>query len=101
MIAQVVFFRLKTAAARERFLELTQQLVSWLQHQPGFISYDLVEGEHAWSDRLVWQTAEHAQRANDFFLRYDLGKEMLKCVNPDIQSVMGKFTNLANSPHTA
>jgi len=90
MIAQVVIFTLKTPELRKEFLELTEQMVAWLYQQPGFVSYDLIEGDNAWSDRLVWQSLEDEKRGREAFLDTATARKMLECVDVDFRSVTGE-----------
>lgn len=96
MFAQIVIFKLKAPELRDKFLSLTAEMAAWLHQQPGFISYDLVESETAWSDRLVWKTREHEERGRTVFLSTDLAKKMLRCVEPDYRSVAGELLAIEN-----
>lgn len=92
MIAQVVIFTLKTPELRQEFLALTERMAAWLYQQPGFVSYDLIEGDNTWSDRLVWQSQEDEQRGRTAFLHTPLAASMLECIAADFRSITGVVT---------
>lgn len=96
MIAQIVIFKLKAPELRDTFLALTAEMAAWLHQQPGFISYDLVEGDTAWSDRLIWKTREEEERGRLLFFSTDIAKKMFACVDPDFHSVVGELSAFRN-----
>ncbi len=96
MIAQIVIFKLIAPELRDTFLELTAEMATWLHQQAGFISYDLVEGDTAWSDRLVWKTREDEERGRLSFFNTEIAKKMFACVDPNFRSVIGELSEYEN-----
>ena len=64
---QVVIAQLKNIEHRDRFIELTKEMVSWLRMQPGFVEYSLYENEIDASDALAFESDEAAERINKNF----------------------------------
>jgi quinol monooxygenase YgiN len=91
MIAQIVVFKLKAPELREQFLEATSEMAAWLYQQPGFVSYELIEGEQSWSDRLVWQTREDEARGRNAFFNTGIAARILQCVDHDFRSATGEI----------
>ncbi len=77
MFVQIVKFRLKPDASRERLLALTGQMIAWLKERPGFVAYELYEGPESWSDRIAWETRGHADDGLQDFLATPIATQML------------------------
>ncbi|MGZ5780845.1 MAG: hypothetical protein ACXWIN_07815 [Burkholderiaceae bacterium] len=92
MIAQIVIFKLKAPKLRGAFLEATKEMLAWLHRQPGFISYELVEGENVWSGRLVLETCDDEARGRDAFFSTNIACKILQCVDSDFRSVTSEVT---------
>jgi hypothetical protein len=92
MIAQIVIFKLKAPEMRELFLKATDEMATWLYQQPGFVSYDLVEGDDVWSDRLVWTSRGDELRGRNAFFETEIARRLLQCVDPDFRSMTGEIT---------
>lgn len=94
-VEQIVITRLRDPAERERFLDVTRQMVAWLSEQSGFLGYELFEGEHGeWSDRLSWASREDAERVTRAFVETPTGREMLDLVAPGYRYMLGERINL-------
>jgi quinol monooxygenase YgiN len=87
---QIVTFKLKPASSRQLFVELTEQMVAWLKGQTGFIAYELYEGNHCWSARIVWQSEANARSGLAAFLATDVANKMRALVECDYQSFFGE-----------
>ena len=94
MLVQIVISRLREEANREEFVNLTRAMVNWLEHQPGFISYELYEGERGWADRIVWSGPEVARAANSAFGKTPIGRRMAELVDPNYRGFMGSRLQL-------
>lgn len=90
MHVQIVKFKLKPATSREKFLDLTSQMVAGLQGVEGFVSYELYEGSEHWSDRIAWKTERHAHNGLHAFLSTPIAEQMLALVESDFDSFFGE-----------
>jgi hypothetical protein len=66
-VTQILVCRLRAGGDRRRALALTQRMVAWLRHQPGFLADRVYDTESGWVEQVDWSTAEAAQRANQAF----------------------------------
>jgi hypothetical protein len=89
IIVQVVISRLRSDASRDEFLRLTREMRSWLGGQPGFLPYELYEGERGWADRILWSDEESARAANFAFGTTEIGRRMGQLVDPDYRGFRG------------
>lgn len=90
MYAQIVKFKLKPESSRELFLKLTEEMISWLKEQDGFVAYELYQGSDCWSDRIVWHTEQQARVGRQIFLSTNIVKQMLDLVENDFSSFFGE-----------
>lgn len=86
---QIVVFRLVPDADREAFLRVTEQLVDWLREQPGFVGYQLYEGQQDWADRLEWDTSAHAEQARRNFTATEVYADLITYLADDYRSMIG------------
>lgn len=90
MFVQIVRFKLKPRTSREAFLNLTEQMISWLRGREGFIAYELYEGSEFWSDRIAWENQDFAQEGLNGFLSTAIAKRMLPLVEDGYSSFFGQ-----------
>jgi quinol monooxygenase YgiN len=89
MYVQIVKFRLKQGASREKFLELTIHMITILKEMEGFVAYELYEGSRCWSDRIAWKSEKHAQDGRKAFLSTAIAKQIIPLVESDCSSFFG------------
>lgn len=90
MHVQIVKFRLKSVTSRKTFLELTKQMIAWLKERDGFVAYELYEGREWWSDRITWESEQHAQDGLKAFLTTKSAQQMITLVEDDYSSFFGE-----------
>ena len=90
MYAQIVKFKLKPDTPRDKFLQLTTQMIAWLKEREGFVAYELYEGSECWSDRIAWENKQHAQEGLNAFLSTAIAKQMIPLVESDYSSFFGE-----------
>jgi quinol monooxygenase YgiN len=90
----IVISRLRLGASREGFLDVTRRMVNWLRLQPGFVGYELYEGEENWADRLEWASTAQAERGRQAFLATDIYAEMIQFVSDDHRGIIGRSVPL-------
>lgn len=88
-VVQIVISKLKPAASRERFIELTKEMKQWFLTQDGFIAYEVYENKHNWADKIVYENNDAADRINHLFMKTKIAKEMLELVEPDFSGFIG------------
>lgn len=89
MHVQIVKFKLKPDASREKFLELTAQMISQLKEMEGFIAYELYESPECWSDRIAWKSKAHAQNGLQAFLSTAVSKQIIPLIESEYSSFFG------------
>ena len=97
MFVQIVKFKLEPETSRESFLALTEQMISWLETQSGFVAYELYEGTEFWSDRIAWENQEFAQDGLKDFLTTSIAKNMIHLVQEGYSSFFGNV--VASAQH--
>lgn len=90
MFVQIVQFKLKPDASRVLFLNLTQRMLLWLQARPGFVAYELYEGDACWSDRITWKDQASAQKGLADFLATPIAAQLIPLVEDDYSSFFGQ-----------
>ena len=90
MHVQIVKFKLKPDTSRETFIELTEQMLAWLNSADGFVTYELYEGSEYWCDRIAWKSDKHAQEGLKAFRRTATAKQMIPLVESDYSSFFGE-----------
>ncbi|MER5180268.1 hypothetical protein ABT009_18160 [Streptomyces sp. NPDC002896] len=90
----IVISRLRPGASREGFLDVTRRMVNWLRLQPGFVGYELYEGEDNWADRLEWESTAYAEHGRQAFLATDIYAEMIQFVADDHRGIIGRSVPL-------
>lgn len=90
----IVISRLRPGAGREEFLDVTRRMVNWLRLQPGFVGYELYEGEETWADRLEWESTVCAEQGRQAFLATDIYAEMIQFVSDDHRGIIGRSVPL-------
>jgi len=90
MYVQLVLARLRPGSARERFIELTEQMLDWLKAQPGFVAYELYECAEGWFDRIAWQDEASCREGLRRFLETGIAAEMVPLVEDDYLSRFGQ-----------
>ncbi len=91
---QIVISKLTLIENRDRFIELTREMVAWLKRQPGFLEYTLYENGVNMSDSLVYESEEAANKINEDFRNTDICKSFLTLVDPDYRGFFGKKVSL-------
>jgi quinol monooxygenase YgiN len=86
----IVILKLRPEASREGFLDITRRMVDWLQLQPGFLGYELYEGDENWADRLEWESTGHAEQGRQAFLATDIHAEIIQFVADDHWGIIGR-----------
>ena len=97
MYSQIVVFKLKQDSSRELFLEYTKQMISWLQQQSGFVSYELYAGLDNWSDRIAWDNEEFALDGLKKFRETDIARKLIHLIDKDYNCFFGKLITAANT----
>lgn len=90
MFVQIVQFKLKSDASRVLFLNLTQRMLLWLQARPGFVAYELYEGDAYWSDRITWKDQASAQNGQADFLTTTIAAQLTPLVAESHSSFFGQ-----------
>jgi quinol monooxygenase YgiN len=90
MYVQIVKFKLKPSSSRQKFLELTNEMIRILEEMDGFVAYELYEGSSCWSDRIVWESEKYAKEGLNIFLSADIAKQIIQLVDSDYSSFFGK-----------
>jgi quinol monooxygenase YgiN len=85
-----VTFRLRASSSVDRFLELSADLVAWLERRPGFLRYELFRSADAWTDTMVWSDSNSARDGNAAFMSTQLSTEMIALVEPGYRSFAGE-----------
>jgi hypothetical protein len=71
-IVEVVLFRVKDGITDVEFLQQGAMVQGWVEHQPGFISRELLKTpDHQWLDTLRWTSLELAEKAAEEILNDD------------------------------
>lgn len=68
---RVVVSELHSGSAEPAFLAVTKDFASWIQAQPGCVSYEVIGVGHRWTDRMEWVDADAADAADHAFARTD------------------------------
>jgi len=89
MYVQWVCFRFKPDINRAHFMALIEQMVSWLQRQPGFAGYTFFDGERECADLLRWQTRADCMAAERAFMQTALSAQLIALVEPEVQVFFG------------
>jgi hypothetical protein len=90
----IVILRLRPGVSRDGFLDVTRRMLNWLRLQPGFVGYELYEGEETWADRLEWESTGHAEQGRQAFLATDIYAEMARFVADDHRGIIGRSVPL-------
>jgi hypothetical protein len=64
-VLELVVYKLNEGVSRDQFLGTNDAVSTWISHQPGFISRDLVydaDGDR-WVDVIWWETKKDAHTA--------------------------------------
>jgi hypothetical protein len=64
-VLELVVFRLNEGVSREQFLATNDAASTWIAHQPGFISHELLHDADGdlWIELAWWETMETAHAA--------------------------------------
>lgn len=89
-VVQVVIFKLRPDANRERFIELTKQMKAWFLTQDGYVSYEIYDNHPNWADKLVWRDIERAERIKKAFHDSAIFKELEKLLEQDYRGFLGE-----------
>jgi quinol monooxygenase YgiN len=95
MIYQIVISKLKDVSDKNEFLDLTRKMVKWLETQKGFISYKLYTESESFSDSLVFENKDAAQKINKAFLQTPVCRRMLELVDADYRGFLGEEVPLS------
>lgn len=94
-IAVIVTSRLREPeSGRDEFLALSEATQAWMQAQPGFLRYELFEGNGAWIDTMLWADATAAEAGNRAFSATEIAQRFARIVEPDFHAFMGAATPL-------
>ena len=93
-VIQIIISKLISSSKRDRFVELTKQMKSWLLTQNGFVSYEAYENDLNLADKIVYINNESAKRMNKLFMETEIAKEMLTLVEPNHSGFMGTNINV-------
>ena len=84
----LIVSRLVDASMRPRFLELSARFERWLTEQPGFLSYEVVDGGRTMADRIEWSSIADAERGNVAFAITDISAAFAEIV-ADYRATLG------------
>ena len=87
---QIVITRLKDIGSRDHFLDLTRDMLAWLEQQPGFLDYALYENGIDFSDTLVYRSDADASRINEDFGKTETYRAMIQLVEPGYRGFFGR-----------
>lgn len=93
-VIQIVVSALKPDASRERFFELTRDMVEWLEYQQGFEGYELYEGPDGMADTITYSSMDSATRINQKFTETNIFKEMVEMIESDYRGLLGSRVKL-------
>ncbi len=80
-----------------RFLELSRRTKAWLEAQPGFLRYELFEGDGTWTDTMLWDSGSAALAGNRAFARTPLAAAYANIVEPDHRGFAGAAVSLSEA----
>jgi hypothetical protein len=90
MYVQIVNFRLKQGVSRKGFLALTEKMLVWLKSRDGFVAYELYEGAESWSDRISWDSEQHAKVALNAFRSTAIAMQLVPLIKSDFSCFFGE-----------
>jgi hypothetical protein len=87
----IVTTKLRPGASRERFLELARGVKAWLAGQPGFLRYELFEGDDGrWTDTMTWASEETMELGHQALGTSDITNGFDELIEPEHVSFIGK-----------
>ena len=91
----IVTVRLKAAASRDRFLQLGREVKAWLERQPGFVRYELFEGDDGrWTDVMTWASPEAMELGHQALGSSDVTNGFDELIEPEHTSFLGQAVAL-------
>ncbi|ODT85666.1 antibiotic biosynthesis monooxygenase [Phenylobacterium sp. SCN 70-31] len=90
----IVTSRLRAPGHRDRFITLSRETEAWMHAQPGFLRYELFEGDGAWTDTMLWESAAAAEAGNRAFARTLLAAAFAEIVDGDYRGFQGRQFDL-------
>ncbi len=72
------------------FLDLMEQMITWLKNQDGFVAYELYEGQIAGWTELHGKNVKQAQDGLSEFLSTEIAQQILPLVERDYSSFFGE-----------
>jgi hypothetical protein len=97
-VLELVVFKLRDPATRERFLGTVDAVSEWARQQPGFLSRELsydADGER-WIDLVWWRTMDEAKAAAEVALSSESCAPMFALI--DEKSMQLAHGELATPP---
>jgi hypothetical protein len=86
----MVTVKLKAGASRERFVELGHKVKAWLERQPGFVRYQIFEGDDGrWTDIMTWADAETMELGHQALGSSDVTDGFDELIEPEHTSFIG------------
>ncbi|KAF0812027.1 hypothetical protein IGB42_03569 [Andreprevotia sp. IGB-42] len=76
-------------------MQLIEQMVAWLQQQPGFCAYEFYQGEHDCLDRLAWHTQADCIAGALAFMRTEMAAQLMALCDDDISVFFGEAAQQA------
>lgn len=76
----IVTSKLRDGDHRDRFLDLSAQTRDWLAARPGFLRYELFEGDGDWTDTMLWASVDDARRGNEAFAKPEISRSFAEIV---------------------
>jgi antibiotic biosynthesis monooxygenase (ABM) superfamily enzyme len=81
---EIVIYRLKPDADRDRFMEISHQATDWLRQRPGYLGRELLEDESGqWVDLVRWATMDDALAAASAFMQVPEAAAFMDAVEPE------------------
>ena len=93
--SQIVISKLKRIEDKELFMDLTEKMISWLNRQPGFISYSIYQNGRNLSDILEFESDLDAKRINEAFTETEVCLKMHDLVESDYYGFFGEKVSLS------
>ena len=81
---EIVIYRLKPAADRDQFMEISARATDWLRRRPGYLGRQLLEDDSGlWVDLVRWATMDDALVAASAFMEVAEAAAFMDAVEPD------------------
>lgn len=80
---EIVLYRLKPDADRDRFLATSAQATEWLRQCDGYLGRELLEDQGQWVDIVRWASLDDALAAGEAFIQTPVASDFMSAVEPE------------------